>query len=119
MSNIFLDDVVSDPDLAEYYTIERSVGGAFLEGGYEDKKQTVKMWGVVSKDIQRDLDMVPEGDRLKELRAFWSTQPIFTTNENGISDVIIWQGERFRVVAVANYSNRRYWKAIAARTKGM
>lgn len=118
MGNIFLDDVVTDPDLAEYYTVERSTDGAFVPGGYSDTKTTLQMYGVVSRDVSRELEQVPEGDRVKALRAFWSTQEIFLTNANGISDILVWQGEHFRVVHVSNYSNRRYWKAVAARMEG-
>ena len=118
MGTIFLDDVVTDPDLAEWYTVERSIDGQFVAGGYTDAKTTLQMYGVVSRDVSKEMDMVPEGDRVKALRAFWSTQEIFLTNENGISDVLVWQNEKFRVVAVSNYSNRRYWKAIGARMQG-
>jgi hypothetical protein len=118
MGTIFLDDIVTDPDLAESYTVERSVGGMFVAGGYQDSKTTLAMYGVVSRDVSNELDMVPEGDRVKELRAFWSAKPIYRTNENGVSDILIWNNEKYRVLFVANYMNRKYWKAIAARMKG-
>jgi hypothetical protein len=45
---------------------------------------------------------------------------MFTTSGDlsGTSDILVWQGIKYRVLAVRNYEQRGYWSAIAARMAG-
>ena len=121
MATIFLDEVVNDPDLAEEFTINRSTGGAFVAGGWEDVKTVLTGYGVVGVASAEDLEMVPEGDRVTGMMMFHSTQQLYETHVSGtpgISDVLTWNGFDYRVVVVRPYPNRGYWSALAARMKG-
>ena len=114
-----LSEVVLDSDLAESYTIVRSKGREAL-GGWQDSKNNIPGFGVVSIAKPNELEMLPEGDRDTEIRAFHSAQQIFTTRDNatdgtGTSDLIVWRNIKYRVILVSDYSNRGYWKALAAR----
>ncbi len=119
MPNLFLDEVVLDADLAEAYTIIRS-NGKFVMGGWQDTKQTLQGFGVVTVARPSEIQMLPEGDRNSEVRAFYSAQPLYETRDNfqegtGVSDILVWNGFKYRVMVVAEYGNRGYWKAIAAK----
>jgi hypothetical protein len=119
---LILDDTVIDADLAESYTVLRS-SGQFVAGGWTDTKTTIAAFGVVSVARPKDLEMLPEGDRPLEARVFYAQQPLYVTRDNpqdgtGTSDVLIWQSVYYRVLTVFDYSNRGYWKVIAARTLG-
>jgi len=117
--NLFLDEVVLDADLAEAYTIVRS-NGKFVMGGWKDSTTNIKGFGVVTVARPSEIEMLPEGDRNSEIRAFYSAQPLYETRDNpqegtGVSDILLWNNFKYRVMVVAEYSNRRYWKAIAAK----
>lgn len=115
-----LSDVVSDPDLAENYTIQR-ITGSFQAGGWvANSPVSIPAYGVVSVAKPEDLDGIPEGDRIEGSMVFHSTQQMFVTKSatNQTSDQLLWQGDLWRVYSVGNYSNRQYWKAIAARILG-
>jgi hypothetical protein len=115
-----LSEVVSDPDLAESFTITRNTG-AFGSGGWIPNAPTViPAYGIVSVAKQADLDAIPEADKISEAMVFHSTQEMFITNAAGsaTSDTLQWQGTNYRVYSVANYSNRGYWKAIATKMAG-
>lgn len=115
-----LSDVVSDPDLAEPYVIRR-ITGSFQAGGWQaNAPQDIAAYGVVSVAKAKDLDAIPEADKIEEAMVFHSTQEMFVTSEatNQTSDLLVWQGDTYRVYSVANYSNRNYWKALAARIAG-
>ena len=122
MPNLLIPDVVIDPDLGESYTILRSQGD-YIAGGFTDQKTSIKAWGVVSVIRPKDLEMVPEGDRVTEGRCFYAQQALYTTRVNpdgskGISDILIWNGVQYRILTVFDYSQRGYWKAIATRMIG-
>ena len=119
MATLDLSEIVSDPDLAEQFQIVRSRGG-FVAGGWSDQLTTIAAYGVVSVASEKDLEMVPEGDRVRESRVFHSTQAMYVTNADnqGTSDFLVWQGVKYRVYSVADYSNRGYYRAIACRMQG-
>jgi hypothetical protein len=115
-----LQDVVNDPDLAEPFNIQRQTG-SFGPGGWQVTPQSIDMWGVVTVATQKQLQMIPEADRVNGARMFLSQFPIYTTNEvQGVtSDIIVWDNLNWRVVAVAPYENRGgYYWAIAQRMRG-
>lgn len=117
---MFLEDSVIDADLAEPYQIVRSVNGEFALGGFTATTQKIAAFGVVSMAKAREIEMLAEGDRDTEARAFYSTQPLYVTRDNaqegtGQSDILVWNNVNYRVVAVMNYQNRGYYKAIAVR----
>lgn len=115
-----LSDVVSDSDLAETYTIQR-ITGSFQAGGWvANSPVSIPAYGVVSVATQEDLDAVPEGDKITGGMVFHSTQQMFVTKSstNQTSDQLLWQGDLWRVYSVGNYSNRQYWRALAARMAG-
>jgi|HubBroStandDraft_1064217.scaffolds.fasta_scaffold180069_2 hypothetical protein len=116
-----LQDVVNSPDLAESYTICRSQGGSFQAGGWSDNKVTIPAWGVVSVASDRQIGAIPEADRVGEIRSFISECPIYTTSETrgAVSDILIWNGTKYRVLSVGRYDNRGgFYSALAVRLKG-
>lgn len=119
MATLDVSEIVNDPELAEPFIIRRSRGG-FVRGGWSDQITEIPAYGVVSVAAEKDLEVLPEGDRVREARVFHSSQPIYITNaENvGVSDVLVWNNVAYRVLSVADYSNRGYYRAVACRTAG-
>lgn len=111
---------IADSNIAEPFQVLRS-SGQFVAGGFQDTKTTVGMWGNVSLASPQDLDMAPEADRVTGAIAVWSQQEIFVTRASptpGTSDIVVWQGEQYRVSMVMRYPRRGYWKAVAVRMAG-
>lgn len=119
MGTIDVSDVVNSPDFAEPFTIRRSSGG-FVAGGWAQTTSDIPASGVISIAKDKDLSSLPEGDKVKEAIVVHSTQEIMLTSlaNNRTSDLVIWMGQSYRVLSVANYSNRGYYKAIAERILG-
>ncbi len=111
-------EVILDPDFAQEYPIWRRpgawVGGRWVPG----TEYRVRAYGTVTVATTRDLEQVPEGDRVKGMMCFYSDREIFTTREEGTSDEPEWRGERYRIVQVAPWGDFGYWKAIGARMAG-
>jgi hypothetical protein len=118
-----LQDAVTNPDLSEAFLIIRSVG-VFAVGGWQDTKTQIAAYGTVSVATQRELDSIPEADRVHAARVFHSTTAMYVTNASradgtrGTSDLLAWRGDQYRILAVRNYSQRGYFSAIAARMAG-
>jgi len=123
MSTLDLSDVVSDPDLADEYTVNR-ITGSFQLGGWQQSSVSIPGYGVVSVASDEDLQMIPEGDRLSGAMVFHSVDQIYitekdpTNNAQHISDQLLWNNQLYRVLKVWPYNNRNYWKAIAVRMAG-
>lgn len=119
---INLSRVVSGSLLAEPYTIQRSTG-AFGLGGYSTTSVSIPGYGVVSVASDQDLLMVPEGDRVVGSMVFHSEARIYETqlDANGaqhVSDKILWNFQLYRIMNVAPYIQRGYWRAIGVRMAG-
>jgi hypothetical protein len=132
---INLTRVVAGILLAEPYTIQRSTG-TFQLGGWKQTSVNVPGYGVVSVAKDQDLLMVPEGDRVTGMMVFHSQQRIYETQLDGgygqpdygqggigvtaqrVSDQIAWNHQLYRVVVVAPYLQRGYWRAFGARMAG-
>jgi hypothetical protein len=118
---IDVSDIVSDADLAQVFTILRSTGTGFQYGVWQSSTTTLSSYGPVQPATDRDISMLAEGDRVKEVKAFWSSQPIYGTNAiAGVgqsSDILVWQGLNYRVLHVAQQQDYGFWKALAVRMK--
>lgn len=119
-----LQDVVNDPDLAEPFTITRS-SGQFAAGGWTSASTTIQAFGVVTVAGAKQLDMIPEADRVHGSRVFICEQPMYVTSEtrqdgqSGTSDILVWNDVKYRVHSVGNYNNRGgFYFAVATRMAG-
>lgn len=117
-----LSEVVDDGVLSEPYKIERTTG-QFQAGGFVESFEIVGGYGVVSVASEQDLIMIPEGDRVTGAMVFHSKSRIYETQKDAdgtqyVSDVMIWNYQRYRVLHVGPYPNRKFWKAIAVRMQG-
>jgi hypothetical protein len=113
--------VVDDPAFAQTFTIVRSQGGVWKLGKWANSITEVGYWGSIQPPNPEELEQVPEGDRVSGVIAVHSTQPIYETNvelTNGISDIVIWHKQKYRVVKVFPWQDYGYWKALAVRMSG-
>jgi len=118
MALVDLNEVVNDPDLAEPFTLLRTTGN-FVQGGYQpNRTQAIASFGVISSPSGEELKQIPEGDRVEGMITIHTQNEIKETNPNGISDVVLWLGQKYRVIKVWKYANRNFWYAIAGRMAG-
>jgi len=113
--------VVQNLDMSQNFTVYRS-SGSWVKGRWTEGGSILKeMRGVISVANQKELNALPEGDRIKGGMIFHSTEELFTTRtgtDMGTSDKILWNGEYYRMYNVWPYKDYGFWKAIGARIKG-
>ena len=77
---ISVEEVITDPDMIapRNYTILRSQG-QFVAGGFQSTVTPIPMFGPVQQASNKEIDMIPEADRVGAMRSFWSTCPLYVT----------------------------------------
>ncbi|NHL37740.1 hypothetical protein FDE95_14250 [Clostridium botulinum] len=114
--------VLNDPRVSQSFIIFRK-SGKWEKGRFVQSENNINMQGVISVAKPKDIEMIPEGDRVGGELAIYSTQEIFTTRkgdtskqkDSGTSDELLWNGERYKIYSVSPYSDYGYYKAIAMR----
>lgn len=123
MARINVSRVIASPRIAQHYSVLRTLGswqkGKFVLADPEE----LDFFGTVTVAREKDLSIVPEGDRIKGAMCFHAPKEIFIThkdedNQSGISDIILWRGNHYRIVAVAPEIDYGYYKAIGERMEG-
>lgn len=110
-------DLIQDPDFAQPFTIYRKTG-AWQDGAYTQSEQQLTAYGIIIAANAKDLLQVPEGDRVKGIMVFYSTEPLLVTNSAGTSDQVVWRGERYRLFPTWPYVDYGYYKALGERMAG-
>lgn len=119
---IDVSEVINDPDFMQSFTVYRK-SGDFASGGYVETETVITMQGIILPLTTKDILQLPEGDRITENKAFYSTAPLYVTRNNadgtsGTSDEIVHGGVRYRLYQVKNYQDYGYFKAISMRMQG-
>jgi hypothetical protein len=114
-------ELITDPDFAQEFNVYRS-NGSFVDGVWTEGTPTqIKMTGVVTVMRAREIDQLPEGDRVSGGMNFHTTAILYVSREGtyeGISDKIYWRGNYYKLVSVLPYADYGYYKASGVRTKG-
>lgn len=112
--------IVSDPAFAQVFNILRSTG-SWLNGVWQSATVSVPSYGVIANPSVRELEMIPEGDRVKGAIVVWTVAEIFTTHATegagGSSDIVQWRGHNYRVLEAKVWADFGYYRAIAVRMK--
>ena len=116
---IDMTDVVADLTLQapQSVTILRSTG-SWVAGGFQSSTAQFQVNGVVQPATDKEIGMLPEGDRVGQVMAFWLTVPVLLTHGGqspGTSDILQYYGEKYRVLSVKHYGGAGYWKALGTR----
>jgi hypothetical protein len=121
-------EIVLDPDFAQAFTVLRTTGN-FVKGKWvAEEPREFPMEGTITMASAKELQKVPEGDRVAGSMSFYSTERLYITNASGsvrrrggsgvISDKIFWKDEEYKLISVENQSDYGFYHAIGVRTKG-
>jgi hypothetical protein len=120
---INIQEMMQDPDLAQDYTVYRK-SGRWNGPRWVETETPLSFFGPVIPADAKEIQQVPEGDRVRGVFAFYSDQEIFITHIEegfkGTSDQISWgtSGGRYRIYQSNPFGDFGYWKAIGARMAG-
>lgn len=103
------------------YTVKRQKPGYYHDGFYQGggTDEEVKIKGSMQPLSGREIKMVEEGYRLKQLFKFYSDKSLSVIDTKGLKDteVVMINNERFRVISVERWmgTSLDYFKSILAR----
>lgn len=113
-----LSDIVTSPEFRQTIEIVRDAGGSWYQGSYTKTTETIYTQGVVSATNEREIEMLPEGDRGSETKEVHTIIPLYTARGGSIgrdADMIIWNGEQYKVIKVQNSGDYGYWRAVISK----
>ena len=111
--------VVHSPRMSQKITILRR-GGSWQYGTWvQDENPTeLSMRGIVTMASTKDLQQVPEGDRLTGAIKILTTERIYITSDGEITDMVFWRGARYRIVTVTPDIDYGFYRSIGSRLDG-
>lgn len=111
--------VVHSPRMSQKITILRR-GGSWQYGTWvQDENPTeLSMRGIVTMAKAKDLQQVPEGDRLTGAIKILTTERIYITSDGEITDMVFWRGARYRIVTVTPDIDYGFYRSIGSRLDG-
>ena len=74
-------------------------------GGFDTAPATVlSIRPISAHNVQgRDLDQLPEADRVSEVVQFYTRTRLYTATDGFAPDVVLYQGRRWRIVTVRDF----------------
>lgn len=94
--------------------------GSWNKGVFEFTEKGTQVTGVAVPVSGKDLEMVPEADRLKDHMTFYAytSDPLTVTSDGTISDSVIYNGKRYKLIKGQNFSGNGFWKAMGVNEDG-
>lgn len=120
MNNLIkVERIVNDPRFTQSFKVFRK-SGEWIKGRFIQSETEITFSGVITPAKPKQIEMIPEGDRVGGEISIHTTTKLYTTHslegENeGTSDEIEWQGERYKLYQVNDYSQYGYYSAIGMR----
>lgn len=117
--------VLVSPMFRQTFEVFRSTGHFDLGGWVEEPQSppSFPVSGIAWPSSAREIQQVPEGDRVLGMHTFATAEQIYTTRiagatEAGTSDQIEWKGEKYRIIQCLPFSDYGYYLSVGARMQG-
>lgn len=109
---------VNDPRFSQSFKVFRK-SGEWEKGRFVEEEKELNFTGVIAPSKPKEIEMIPEGDRVGGEITIHTTRKLYTTHSTednkGTSDQIEWQGERYKLYQVNDFSQYGYYSAIGMR----
>lgn len=115
-----LSKVIHSPMFSQKFTVERR-GGRWENGFFvRDVSENLTITGIITIAKPEDLELLPEGDRQSGTLRVLTTEKLYQTGEEepGLSDVIEWRGNRYRLISVTPDVDYGFYRSLAVRMRG-
>ena len=111
--------LVTNPKFCTKFTIVTKTG-TWEKGSFVTTETEKEVTGVAVPVSGKALEMVPEADRLKDYMTFYSTtkNPLTVSSDGTISDSVIYEGKRYKLINGQNFSKQGFWKAMGINENG-
>ena len=107
-----------DSDTCVKIQVERTAPGSYVDGIYVEGVAS-NFYSLMSpqQPTPKQLEILPEGERDRDVMIFISKRPLRTVDDNNAipADVVLFNGERYRVIQLADWSTFGHTIAFGAK----
>lgn len=112
---IDLSELVHDDDFCTHFTVCKVSKVVWERGVPTQTRTSVIVEGIVLPASAKDLDMLPEGDRVQGMKTFITDEcSLDVGNTEKTSDVCVWKGRSYKLISAWDYSANGYYKAVGS-----
>lgn len=107
-----------DIDTAEIVIVERATAGAYVDGIYQPGSTSLfKTICSVQQPSPEELQTLPGGERIKDVRKFISKRQIRTSDDKTTmtADVVLYQNERYKIISSGDWNIYGHTTSFGAR----
>lgn len=116
---IRVEEVIFDADFCVEFVIVRKIKGEWVNGRQSEGTKKINVYGIVNSTSSKDMEMLPEGDRIHGLKTFYTNQELYLTSNQTTADICEYQGKKYRLLQGFDYGNNGYYKAIGTLVGGV
>jgi len=120
---INVSELMDDPDFAVNYKVIRSKGMWYMGRFKMAKQKILNFYGAVQLASPKDLEQLPEGDRIVGTMKFFCKTPneLYVTHEEseeyeGISDVVLYKRKKYKIIQVSEWNANGFCRAFGVLT---
>ena len=117
-----LSEALLSPEFLQTVKVYRNIGGYWEKGKFIQEEQVFREEMVVCTASDKEIEMLPEGDRIKDAKTFHCLKELFITqdeeNSSRTSDMLEWKGHRYKIITLTDNSDYGYYKAYAVKVRG-
>ena len=107
-----------DTDTSQIVTVIRTAAGSYVDGLYvKGSTSTFKTLASVQQPTPIQMEILPEGEKDKDVKLFICKKPVNTTNdeEGLIADILMYKGKRYKVMHSADWDDYGYTAAMGVK----
>jgi len=104
-------EIIFDPDFCQNFVVQRKVG-EWADGRFVESTGSFNFTGIIIPASAQEINQAPEGDRVTGMMKFYSVNEVYTTNEYGTSDIVVWRGKSYRIINVTPFVDYGYFLAF-------
>jgi hypothetical protein len=106
--------MMTDPDFVRGFSVRRPTLAVADEGVASYSYETLNLQGIVQPARPNDLQLLPEGSRLKEIISVWCGCELFAADGDATeSDVITVDKKAYRVIKSEPWADNGYFRVFA------
>lgn len=111
--------VILSPRLGAQSIVVHRYRGVWRQGEFvPEKTKQLSTLGIVTVAAPKDLQQLPEGDRITGGIKVLTKIPLQQTNQNGTGDVIVWREAKYKVMTVYPDIDYGFFRSICTRLEG-
>lgn len=105
MALIDVSELMSDPDFVDAISVITRYPTIDYLGQNHLAESSINSVGCVQPASYKEIQRVPEAQRVSDMSSFWFKGVITATAPGKYSSVLVFKGQRYQVLTVADWSN--------------